>query len=174
MSLASKNAKWVLLLSVAAVLYFAAEWLGASTMGKCRIFSSSAKADRANFAAMIHQFSTTAGKECASGSPRTLLLEDEDVLTPYFVSAEGTLGQCEVTRLTPVTPLTQAQAEACGNLLVTEISPPGPQKLIYKYRPNPNFARNQWVEIDRWASEDGRYGFTLYRNPCVNPGDGTK
>jgi hypothetical protein len=171
MSLASKNSKSVLALSALAVVYFAVQWLGASTMGKCRIFSSSATADRANFATMVNQFSTAAGRDCASGSPRKILFEDEDVITPYLVGVDSALGRCEVVRLTPVTPLTEAEAEDCGNLLVTEIAPPGPRMFRYANPRNPNFARHQWAEMDRWASGDERYGFIIYRHPCPVPGD---
>ena len=73
MGLASKNSKSIVVLSVVAVLYFGVQWLGASSMGRCRVFSPSAKADRADFATMINQFSTSAGIECASGNPRTIL-----------------------------------------------------------------------------------------------------
>ena len=108
------------------------------------------------------------------GTRGQFCFEDEDVITPYFVDAEGTLGHCEVARLTPVTPLTEAEAEACGNLLVTEISPPGPQNLNYKPMLDPNFARHQWAEIVRWDSTDGRYGFTIYRHPCAIPEERSK
>ncbi|MGD0736686.1 MAG: hypothetical protein ABR976_16265 [Terracidiphilus sp.] len=174
MSFAAKNSKSIVVLSVIAVVYFGVQWLGASSIGRCRIFSSTAGTDRADYAAMINQFSNAAGIACASPSSRTILFEDEDVITPYFVSADGTLGHCNVARLTRVTPLTDAEAEACGNLLVTEITPPGPQNLNYKPMPNPNFARHQWVRIDRWFSADGRYGFTIYSHPCATNGDRTE
>ncbi len=174
MSLAAKNSKSIFALSVVAVVYFGVQWVGASSIGRCRIFSSTARADRADYAAMVNQFSTASGMACASGSPRTILFEDEDVITPYFVGADGTLGRCNVARLTPVTPLTEAEAETCGNLLVTEITPPGPQNLNYRPIPNPNFARHLWIEIDRWFSADGRYGFTIYRHPCATSGDRTE
>lgn len=171
MSLASKNSKSVLVLSACTISYFAVQWLGASTMGGSRIFSPSAKADRADFAMMVNRISAAARTECASGTPRTILFEDEDVVTPYIVGVADPLGQCVVARLTPVTPLTVAEAEQCGNLLVTESPPPWSVNPRYKTVPDPNFAAHQWVELDRWSTTDRRFGFTIYRHPCATPVD---
>jgi len=143
-------------------------------MGGCRIFSASRRADRTDFAMMVNQISAAARVYCASGSPQTIVFEDEDVVTPYIVGVADPLGHCEVVRPTPVTPLTEAEFEACGNLFVTELLPPHSEVFKHKIAIDPNRQTHGWAELDRWASEDGRYGFTIYRHPCAALGDRKK
>jgi hypothetical protein len=172
MSLASKNLKSVHLPSAVAILYFGVQWLGASTMGGCRIFSLSMGADRADFAMMVNQISTAARVYCTSISPQAILFGDEDVVTPYIVGVADPLGHCEVVRSTRVTPFTDAEVEGCGNLLVAEFSPPQSEDLKHRIETDLDGQARQWAELDRWASGDGRYGFTIYRHPCATPGNG--
>lgn len=170
----SKNSKFAPVLSAGAILYFAVQWLGASTMGGCRIFSSSANSDRVEFAAMVHRISNAVRADCGSGGMRAILFDDGDVVTPYIEGIADPLGYCHVVRSSPVTPFTKLEVEDCGSLLVKEFSPPQPDDFKYRIAIDPDLQTQHWIEFDRWVSGDGRYAFAIYRRPCATPGDRTE
>lgn len=171
MSLASKDSRSLLVLSLLAFFYFAVQWLGASTMGGCRIFSPSMRADREDFARMVNQLSSAARVYCASGKQRKILFQDGDFATPYIAGDAGPLGRCEVVRVTAVTPLTNDELDDCGNLFVRESAPLGSYRFERGFVTDPILQAYNWPELSRWTSEDGRYSFTIYLHPCAAPGD---
>jgi hypothetical protein len=167
MSPGATNSKLFFVLPVLALLYFGMQWLGASSMGGCRIFSPTRKTDRADFAMLVNRLSAAARTDCASGPGRKLMFEDADVVTPYLAEVAGPLRQCELVRITPVTLFTQAELEECGNLFVAGFSPPQPPYLEQGFRTDPIVPAYPWPVLDRWVSPDGRYGFTVYRHSCA-------
>lgn len=174
MSLASKKPTSLFVLSTVAILYFGVQWLAASTMGGCRIFSPSMRADRADFSNTVDRISTAARFYCASGNPRKILFQDGDVVTPYIVGDTSPLGHCEVVRVTAVTPFTETEVEECGDMFVQESLPPRTYDFERGFWTDPVLQPYNWPELYRWVSEDGRYGFAIYIHPCAAPVDRKK
>lgn len=155
------------MLCVTAILYFAIQWKYASRIGPNEVFSASRMTDQANFAVMIDGLSKAANSACSTSSFDTLLSDDSDSALPYLELKGDRLGRCTVIRDTLVTPFSNIELSGC--------------KVVYLREYVPSFAglsaaavlqihdtsdTNPWVLMDRWVSDDQRYGFALYRHPC--------
>jgi hypothetical protein len=158
------------MLGIAAIVYFAIQWIGTSTIARNKIFSRSRRSDRASFALMLVAISDVAHRECGSDKANEILFDDRDVATPYVIDAQDGLAGCRLVRETVVTPFTRAEMEGCNELMAVEFSPEYP--FAGSVAPGESVARDQgprsphWVEIKQWVSTDARFGFQLYRSSC--------
>ncbi len=167
----------VLVLSIAALLYCGIQWLGASTIGGNKIFSSSMAADREDFRKMGDAISSYAREACVSTAPDwqgpdkqgpdTILFDDEDVASPYLVDADYKVGGCKMVHETSVTLFTNAEMEDCHTVLVRELVPPRSEPREHRMEIDPTRESLGWTELKRWMTNDARYGFAVYGHPCM-------
>jgi hypothetical protein len=155
-------------LCVTAILYFAIQWKYASKIGpKNKIFSASRTADQADFAVMIDGLSKAAHRACNGGSLNTLLFDDSESALPYLGTKGDRLGGCMVIRETNVTPFSKAEMDGCNVVFIREYEPSyADQNTAEALRTYNTRHTSPWISMDRWVSDDRRFGFALYRHPC--------
>jgi hypothetical protein len=163
----SRNRALAGVLCITAILYFAVQWKYASRIGRNKIFSVSRKTDQVDFALMIHEMSEAARRVCNRGALNTLLFNDSESSLPYIVTEGDRLGGCTVIRETSVTPFSKIEMDGCNVVFVREYGPlytdPNAEAAL---RTDDSMSTNPWILADRWVSNDGRFGFALYRHPC--------
>jgi hypothetical protein len=155
-------------LCVTAILYFAIQWQYASKIGPTnKIFSPSRTADQADFAIMIDGLSKAAHSACNGGSLNTLLFDDSDSALPYLETKGDRLGGCMVIRETNVTLFSKAEMDGCNVVFIREYEPPYADSNVEAALRTYNTRHTSpWILMERWVSNDNRFGFALYRHPC--------
>jgi hypothetical protein len=165
------------LLTLAAVLYCGAQWVGASRIGNSSFFAPHAQ-DRADLQAMSATLTRFLRERCVQG-PREVLFDDRDAFTPALALPASVRSVCTPIRETPVTPFTEKQLDGCTALLVPEFVPgrkESPESAL-AIAPTSALSRGSrpWVEQARWLSPDARYGLAVYGHRCAGlpaPGKG--
>jgi hypothetical protein len=159
-------------LYVTAILYFLIQWKFASRIGPNKIFSASRKTDRIDFAVMIDSMSNAARRECNTGNLNTLLFNDSEIAAPYIETKGDRLSGCTLIRETAVTPFSRIEMDNCNVIYIREYGPtytdPSAEVAL---RTDDTLPTNPWILLDRWVSNDGRFGFALYRHPCSAEND---
>jgi hypothetical protein len=154
-------------LCVTAILYFAIQWKYASRIGPNKIFSASRMTDQADFAVMIDGLSKAVLRACNRGNLNTVLFDDSDSALPYIETKGDHLGGCMVTRETLVTPFSKSEMDSCNVVYIREYVPSyadqNPEAALRTYN---TLHTSPWILMDRWVSNDERFGFALYRHPC--------
>jgi hypothetical protein len=154
-------------LYIAAILYFAIQWKYASRIGPNKIFSASRIADQVDFAVMIDGLSKAVHRVCNGGSLNTLLFDDSESALPYIETKGDRLGQCMVIRETRVTPFSKIEMDGCNVVYIREYGPSyADQNAEAALRTYNTLHTSPWILMDRWVSNDERFGFALYRHPC--------
>jgi hypothetical protein len=161
------------LLYVTAILYFVIQWKFASRIGPNKIFSTSRKTDQVDFAVMIDRMSNAARRACNGGDLNTLVFNDSEMALPYIETKGDRLSGCAVIRETSVTPFSRTEIDNCNVIYLREYGPTYTDRnaeaalrtddAMHTTRP--------WILMDRWVSNDGRFGFALYRHPCSMEND---
>ncbi|HZB87327.1 MAG TPA: hypothetical protein VE291_01600 [Terracidiphilus sp.] len=151
------------MLFLPAILYCAVQWKYTATMGASTIFSSSRRMERADFADMLNELSNATQTACRANPLTRLFFEDGDKALPYMKLSGDRLGGCSTVRNTNVTPFTKVEMEDCNVTFIREHIPPDTAEL---HMDNTLHTR-PWIEVDRWFSSDGQYGFALYRHACL-------
>jgi hypothetical protein len=155
------------MLCVTAILYFAIQWKYASKIGPNKIFSASRVTDQVDFAVMIDGLSKAAHRACDRGSLDTLLFDDSDSALPYIGTEGDRLGGCVVIRETLVTPFSKSEMDGCNVVYIREYEPSdGDKNSEAALRTYNTLHTSPWILMDRWVSNDERFGFALYRHPC--------
>lgn len=151
------------LLLLVAILYWAVQWKYAARIGPNTIFLSSRKIQRADFADMVDELSKVAQRVCNTNRSYKFLFDDEDVALSYMKISHDRLNGCVTIRETNVTLFSGPEIDDCNAVFVREHLPSDEWGL----RMNDDFHTNPWIETERWISSDGKYGFALYRHPCL-------
>jgi hypothetical protein len=163
----SRRGAFAGVLCVTAILYFAIQWKYASKIGPSKIFSARRTADQANFAVMIDGLSKAVHRACNGGSLNTLLFDDSESALPYIETKGDRLGGCMVIRETLVTPFSKIEMEGCNVVYIREYEPSySDQNSEAALRTYNTLHTSPWILMDRWVSNDERFGFALYRHPC--------
>ena len=163
----SRKRAFASVLCVTAILYFAIQWKYASKIGPNKIFSASRKTDQNDFAVMIERMSGAARRACDSGKSNTLLFNDSESALPYIETKGDRLGGCTVIRETSVTPFSRAEMEGCNVVYIREYGPAYMDRSAEAaLRTDDTLHSSPWILMDRWVSNDERFGFALYRHPC--------
>jgi hypothetical protein len=154
-------------LCVTAILYFAVQWKYASRIGPNKIFSASRMTDQVDFAVMIDGLSKAAHRACNGGKLDTLLFDDSESALPYIETNGDRVGGCVVIRETLVTPFSNIEMDGCNVVYIREYGPSyAGQNYEAALRTYNTLHTSPWILIDRWVSNDERFGFALYRHPC--------
>jgi hypothetical protein len=153
-------------LCATAILYFAIQWKCASKIGPSKIFSASRKTDQADFAVMIDGLSKAVHSVCNGGNLNTVLFDDSESALPYIETNGDRLGGCMVIRETLVTPFSKIEMDGCNVVYVREYGPSYGQNSEAALRTYNTLHTTAWILIDRWVSNDERFGFALYRHSC--------
>jgi hypothetical protein len=151
-----------------AILYCAIQWKYAASIGPNKIFSSSRTIDRADFADMLNGLSIATQRACSANPLSRLLFDDGDSASPYMKISGDRLSGCVTVRETNVTQFSKAEIENCNAVFIRELTPSDKVGL----QPSDGRSTRPWVEMDRWMSSDGQFGFALYRHPCIANEDG--
>jgi len=152
----SRKRAFASVLCVTAILYFAIQWKYASKIGPNKIFSAFRKTDQDDFAVMIERMAEAARRACNSGKSNTLLFNDSESALPYIEIRE-----------TSVTPFTRAEMEGCNVVYIREYGPAYMDRSAEAaLRTDDTLHSSPWILMDRWVSNDERFGFALYRHPC--------
>jgi hypothetical protein len=156
-------------LCVTAILYFAIQWKYASRIGpNNKIFSASRTADQVDFAVMINGLSKAAHRVCNGGNLNTLLFDDSESALPYIETKGDRLGGCMVIRETLVTPFSKIEMDGCNVVYIREYGPSyADQNSEAALRTYNTLHTSPWILMERWVSNDERFGFALYRHPCI-------
>ena len=163
----SRKRAFARVLCVTAILYFAIQWKYASRIGPNKIFSASRVTDQVDFAVMIDGLSKAAHRACNRGSLNTLLFDDSESALPYIETKGDRLGGCMVIRETLVTPFSKIEMDGCNVVYIREYGPSyADQHAEAALRTYNTLHTSPWILMDRWVSNDERFGFALYRHPC--------
>jgi hypothetical protein len=163
----SRKGAFAGVLCVTAILYFAIQWKYASRIGPNKIFSASRMTDQADFAVMIDGMSKAVHRACNGGSLNTLLFDDSESALPYIETKSDRLGRCMVIRETLVTPFSKIEMDGCNVVYIREYGPSyADQNSEAALRTYNTLHTSPWILMDRWVSDDERFGFALYRHPC--------
>jgi hypothetical protein len=154
-------------LCVTAILYFAIQWMYAAKIGPNKIFSASRTTDQVDFAIMIDGLSKAVHRACTRGNLNTLLFDDSESALPYIETKGDRLGRCIVIRETNVTPFSKIEMDGCNVVYIREYEPSySDQNSETALRTYNTLHTNPWILMERWVSNDERFGFALYRHPC--------
>jgi hypothetical protein len=154
-------------LCVTAILYFAIQWKYASKIGPNKIFSASRTADQVDFAVMTDGLSKAVHRACNGGSFNTLLFDDSESALPYIETKGDRLGGCRVIRETLVTPFSKIEMDGCNVVYIREYEPSySDQNSEAALRTYNTLHTSPWILMERWVSNDERFGFALYRHSC--------
>jgi hypothetical protein len=157
----SKSA-FVSALCVTAILYFAIQWKYAAKIGPNKIFSASRTTDQVDFAVMIDGLSKAVHRACDGGSLNTLLFDDSESGLPYIETKVDRLGRCMVIRETNVTPFSKIEMEGCNIVYIREYGPSyADQNAEAALRTYNTLHTSPWILMERWVSNDERFGFAL-------------
>ena len=160
-------------LYVTAILYFVIQWKFVSRIGPNKIFSASRKTDQVDFAMMIDSMSNAARRECNTGNLNTLLLNDSEIAVPYIETKGDRRSGCTLIRETSVTPFSQIEMNNCHVIDIREYGPTytDPSAEVALRTDDAMHTTRPWILMDRWVSNDRRFGFALYRHPCSAEND---
>lgn len=122
-----------------------------------------------NFVQFRSALQTEVLRQCASGRIRHIYFDDLEVGLPYIVNSALGNPSCQLVRTTPVTPLPSDARSSCSSVTIME-------KHISWWVPGVvqsdlGASASQVSLISKWESEDGSYGFDVYRgHACGNMG----
>jgi hypothetical protein len=123
--------------------------------------------DQADFAVMIDGLSKAVHRACNRGTLNTVLFDDSDSALPYIETKGDHLGGCMVIRETLVTPFSKIEMDGCNVVYIREYGPSyADQNSEAALRTYNTLDTSPWILMDRWVSNDERFGFALYRHPC--------
>ena len=159
---------WRPALALAAILYCAIQWKYAASIGPNKIFSSSRTMERADFADMLNGLSKATQRACSANPLSRLLFDDGDSALPYMKISGDRLSGCVTVRETNVTQFSKAEIDDCNVVFIREHAPSDKVGL----QPSDGRSTRPWVDMERWTSSDGQFGFALYRHPCIANEDG--
>jgi hypothetical protein len=154
-------------LCIGAFLYFAVQWKFAPKIGPNKIFSAYRVTDQADFVVMIDSLSKAIHRTCNNGSLNTFLFDDGDSALPYLKIKGDRLDGCIMMRETNVTPFSKDEMDGCNVVYIREYEPSYSKlDLAAALQTYNTLHTSPWISIDRWVSNDERFGFALYRHPC--------
>jgi hypothetical protein len=137
------------------------------------IFSDQRVSERASLDLLFQQLSGELRDICATGSMRTIIFADTDVLLPYVLSTreDASFKQCEFLRPTNVTPISESVLTGCKTIRVAEYTP-----FMRAAKPflvlDPILPAKDWTEMFRWISPQKDLGFAFFkRADCVDAGE---
>jgi hypothetical protein len=137
------------------------------------IFSDQRASDRANLDLLFQHLSGELRNICATGSRRTIIFADTDVLLPYVLSTkeDPSFRQCEFLRPTNVTPISESALTGCKSIRVAEYTPSMRATKPFLVL-DPTLPAKDWTEIFRWISAHQDLGFAFFkRADCVDAGE---
>jgi hypothetical protein len=100
-------------------------------------------------------------RQCATGRIRHIYFDDLEVGLPYIVNSTLDNPSCQLARTTPVTPLDPDARASCSAITIME-------KHLSWWVPgivqsDLGAATPRVTLIRKWETEDGSYGFDVYR-----------
>jgi hypothetical protein len=117
---------------------------------------------------MLNELSKATQRACGANPSSKLLFDDGDSALPYMRISGDRLDGCATIRETNVTQFSQAEIDDCNVVFIREHTPSDKVGL----QPSDGRATRQWIEMERWISSDGQFGFALYRHACMANKDG--
>jgi hypothetical protein len=119
--------------------------------------------ERDDFADMLNELSKATHRACSANPLSKLLFDDGDSALPYMKISGDHLDGCMTIRKTNVTPFSESEMDDCSVIVIHEYSPSDRSGL----RVSNNLHTRPWIEMERWVSSDGQFGFALFRHSCV-------
>jgi hypothetical protein len=119
---------------------------------------------------MLNELTKAIHRACSVNPSSKLLFDDGDSASPYLKISGDRLDGCLIVRDTNVTPFSKLEMEDCNVVFVREHHPSDRSRLqIYD-----TLHTRPWIEMERWISSDGQFGFALYRHLCIPNNDGKR
>jgi hypothetical protein len=159
-------------LAVTALLYCVSLWVGARSMERNVIFSSTEQRERTAIEMATKQLSSSILQLCSTGPVRQIVFDDSDVLLPYLLPITGeTPLRCKLVRETNVTPFAETPISDCSTIRVreyTSVMRGIPPTLMLGLKP---YGKTPWRQFSSWISAYNDYGFALFVRPdCMSKG----